>query len=90
VKCATVFVDYMSSLINHSHLTMSDGTASEGFWYFLITTVVAFLYFLVRFLYKSKCTTVTLGCLSYTRDIQSEMKGDMTTREAEAGGDQVV
>ena len=51
----------------------------DGFFFLSLATLVCGgLTLLIRFAYKSKCKTVELCCLRIDRDIETELKEDMT------------
>ena len=51
----------------------------DGFFFLSLATLVCGgLTLLIRFAYKSKCKSVELCCLRIDRDIETELKEDMT------------
>ena len=51
----------------------------DGFFFLSLTTLICggFTLF-IRFAYKSKCKSVELCCIRIDRDIENEVKEDMT------------
>ena len=51
----------------------------DGFFFLSLTTLICGgLGLLIRFAYKSKCKSVELCCIRIDRDIENEVKEDMT------------
>ena len=51
----------------------------DGFFFLSLTTLICGgLTLLIRFAYKSKCKSVELCCIRIDRDIENEVKEDMT------------
>ena len=51
----------------------------DGFFFLSLTTLICGgLGLLIRFAYKSKCKSVELCCIRIDRDIENEVKDDMT------------
>jgi len=51
----------------------------DGFFFLSLATLVCGgLTLLIRFAYKSKCKSVELCCLKIDRDVETELKEDMT------------
>ena len=51
----------------------------DGFFFLSLTTLICGgLTLLIRFAYKSKCKSVELCCIKIDRDIDNEVKEDMT------------
>ena len=49
-----------------------------GFFFLSLTTLVCGgLGLLIRFAYKSKCTSAEICCIKITRDIETELKEDL-------------
>ena len=59
---------------------MADVTQGIDSYFYLsvLTLMCGGLTLLIRFAYKSKCKTVELCCLRIDRDIETELKEDMT------------
>ena len=59
---------------------MADITQGIDSYFYLsvLTLMCGGLTLLIRFAYKSKCKTVELCCLRIDRDIETELKEDMT------------
>ena len=51
----------------------------DGFFFLSLTTLICGgLTLLIRFAYKSKCKSVELCCIKIDRDIENEVKEDLT------------
>jgi len=51
----------------------------DGFFFLSLTTLICGgLTLLIRFAYKSKCKSVEFCCIKIDRDIENEVKEDMT------------
>jgi len=51
----------------------------DGFFFLSLTTLICGgLTLLIRFAYKSKCKNVEICCIKIDRDIETELRDDMT------------
>jgi hypothetical protein len=50
---------------------------SETYWALLLTTISGFVLMVLKYCYKSKCSTVDLCCIKITRNIEAEVKEDI-------------
>ena len=49
---------------------------SEVFWSMFLTTSVAFVLAVGRLCYKSKCSSIQMGCIKIVRNIEVEERED--------------
>lgn len=54
---------------------------SELFWTTLYTGAFAFILTLAHFCYKSKCTKVSICCITFERDVKAEEELDMEAQK---------
>lgn len=45
---------------------------SENFWIYFLASIIAFLIVVLKFCFKSKCSSVKFGCLEITREVEEE------------------
>jgi len=53
-------------------------TLSEVFYVCLVTTISGMILKLASMAYKSKCKECSVCCIKIVRDIESELKGDLS------------
>ena len=54
---------------------------SETFYALLLTTLGGFLLTMLKFCYKSKCSSIDFCCIKVVRDIKAEVKEDLENKE---------
>ena len=54
---------------------------SETFYALLLTTLGGFLLTMLKFWYKSKCSSIDFCCIKVVRDIKAEVKEDLENKE---------
>ena len=54
---------------------------SETFYALLLTTLGGFLLTMLKFCYKSKCSSIDFCCIKIVRDIKAEVKEDLENKE---------
>ena len=54
---------------------------SETFYALLLTTIAGFVLSMLKYCYKSKCSSIDLCCIKIVRDINAEVKEDIENKE---------
>ena len=54
---------------------------SETFYALLLTTIGGFVLTMLKYCYKSKCSSIDFCCIKIVRDIGAEVKEDMENKE---------